>query len=86
MPYSLPLPGELAAKGWKVKIRDKERLAPPHVSILYKTTTWRWDLRARALMDEDPPPREVPKALMELLERNHDVLCAQWDRMYPTTR
>ena len=30
MPFELPLPKKLKAESWKVKIREKERVEPPH--------------------------------------------------------
>src|SRR2546423_3903556 len=31
MAYELPIPQKLRKQGWRAKISDKERLAPPHV-------------------------------------------------------
>ena len=36
MPFELPLPKKLKAEGWKVKIREKERVEPPHVTVMHK--------------------------------------------------
>jgi len=41
MPVELSLSKELKTAKWKVKIRDRERLEPPHVSIINGTNTWR---------------------------------------------
>lgn len=45
MAFDLPLPVPLRKQGWRVKIRDKERLEPPHATILRRTTAWRLSLR-----------------------------------------
>lgn len=45
MPYSVQLPQALVAQGWKMKIRDKERLEPPHVTLMCRTKEWRVNLR-----------------------------------------
>lgn len=83
MPYELPLPFWAQAQGWKVKIRDKERLEPPHATVLRRAESWRWNLRTRSFMDRRPPPREVPKPVVDSLMEQHATLCGQWDRMYP---
>ena len=83
MPYELPLPSWAQAQGWKVKIRDKERLEPPHATVLRRTESWRWDLRRRSFMDERPHPRKVPAVVLESMVDQHATLCSQWDRMYP---
>lgn len=83
MPFSLKLPQPLTANGWKVKIRDKERVEPPHISIIRKMDTWRWGLREQDFLDKRPPPREVPLQLQEYIQSNRDLLIAQWDKMYP---
>ncbi len=41
MPYELLLPSRVRAQGWKVKIRDKERLEPPHATVLKRMESWR---------------------------------------------
>src|SRR4051812_21358390 len=41
MPHELDLPKRLKARGWKVKIREKERLEPPHLTILCGKKEWR---------------------------------------------
>lgn len=82
--FSLPVP--LASAGWKVKIRDQERLEPPHVTILRKTDAWRWNLRTRQFMDQLPDPSLVPKSLVDELRAHYPKLCETWNRMYPTNR
>jgi hypothetical protein len=36
MAFDVPLSKKLKAKGWKVKIREKERVEPPHVTIMHR--------------------------------------------------
>src|SRR3954447_14063766 len=36
MPFDLPLTRKLRVQGWKVKIREKERVEPPHVTVMNK--------------------------------------------------
>ena len=83
MAYSLTLPHPLASQGWKVKIRDKEIMEPPHATIIRRERYWRWGLRDCKFMDKQPDPSEVPPAVMEEVQRNHHVLCSEWDKMYP---
>ena len=45
MPFDVPLPRRLKAEGWKVKIREKERVEPPHVTVMHKADEWRLGLR-----------------------------------------
>ena len=45
MPFDVPLPRKLKAEGWKVKIREKERVEPPHVTVMHKADEWRLGLR-----------------------------------------
>lgn len=83
MPYELPLPERVKEQGWKVKIRDKERLEPPHATVLRRARAWRWDLRTRRFMDKTPNPNEVPKEALDSMQSQHAELCRQWDAMYP---
>ena len=61
MTFTLNLTEPWASRGWKVKIRDRERLEPPHVTVVHKTRTWRFGLRSEGFLDEEPDPKEVPK-------------------------
>ncbi|SRR6266571_1093730 len=56
MPFALKLPEPWASRGWKAKIRDRERLEPPHVTILHKTSAWRFELRSEKFLDREPDP------------------------------
>jgi hypothetical protein len=83
MAFALPLPAPWTSQQWKLKIRDRERLEPPHVTLLHRTRAWRWDLRSGGFMDVDPPPSDVPVELVQFIERNLRTLRSEWDRMYP---
>lgn len=84
MPFELELPTAVKKRGWKVKIRDRERLEPPHVTILYKTEAWRLGLRDGAFLV--PPGGSWSAILVEVrraIEHGWPTLVAAWDRMYP---
>lgn len=83
MAYELELPKKLKGQKWKAKIRDRERVEPPHVTILYKTHTWRIGLRDGAFLDNKPPPGDVPDELVSFVLENRAELIAAWDEMYP---
>jgi hypothetical protein len=83
MPYSLPLPELLAHQGWKVKIRDRERNEPPHVTILHRTRAWRYGLRRLEFLDREPPPREVPDEVIAAIHAGLEECRRVWDQMYP---
>lgn len=83
MPFNLPLPDELRNEGWKVKIRDKERAEPPHVSIIKRLKTWRWGLREQKFLDRKSPHRDVPRELLKCIKANLHALAEEWNRMYP---
>ena len=85
MPHELGLPKRLKAKGWKVKIREKERLEPPHVTILCGTKEWRVGLRDLQFL---VPPgghwNEIDHEVRDLIAKNWKSLQGAWDKMYPT--
>ena len=83
MPFTLNLPESWRSRGWKVKIRDRERLEPPHVSVLHKTRTWRFGLRSEGFRDKEPDPKEVPKEVVDEIRSNLALLRQEWDRMFP---
>lgn len=83
MAFSLPLPAHWTAQGWKVKIRDRERLEPPHVTLLLRAKAWRWNLRDGGFMDSIPDPRDVPPELVDFVVQNVPQLQAEWEAMYP---
>lgn len=83
MPFSVTLPEPWATRGWKAKIRDRERLEPPHVTIQHKTRSWRFDLRSTTFLDREPDPKEVPEEIVRTVRLNLELLRQEWDRMFP---
>jgi hypothetical protein len=83
MAFSLALPASWGTQGWKVKIRDRERLEPPHVTVLFRAKAWRWDLRAGRFMDDVPNPKDVPQAIIDSILEHQAELHAAWDERYP---
>ena len=82
MAFQLPLPKRYRRQ-WSVKIRDRERVGPPHVTILRRTQAWRLDLRTGEFMDREPDPDGVPAALLAVIRKRWEFLCATWDEIYP---
>jgi hypothetical protein len=86
VPAALPPDHRVASKaaGWKVKIREKERVEPPHVTIMHKVDEWRLGLRDRRLL---VPPggriRDIDPAVMQIIEGHWERLIAAWDEKYP---
>lgn len=84
MPFELALPRKLKAQGWKVKIREKERVEPPHVTIMHHADEWRLGLRDKGLL---VPPggrlRDIDAEVMQIIENNWDQLKEAWDAKYP---
>ncbi len=83
MAYSLSLPARLKLQGWKVKIRDRERIEPPHVTVIRGTRAWRFGLREVEFLDLRPDPADVPSDLVELIVGARAELEREWDAMYP---
>ena len=69
MVYSLQMPKALRDKGWKVKIRNLERTEDPHVTILRKTNSWRYNIRKTGFMDSEPDPRHVPDEVVKYIAK-----------------
>lgn len=86
MATAFPLPPALANDRWKLKIRDRERLEPPHATVIRGLQSWRWDLRTQRFMDTDPPPSDVPAELVAHLRTIHGQLVDRWDATYPGNR
>jgi hypothetical protein len=84
MPYELSLPRKLKARGWKVKIREKERVEPPHVTIMHDEDEWRLGLRDRQLL---VPPgggmKDIDPDVWRIIDENWEVLRREWDAKYP---
>ena len=83
MPFALTLPELWASRGWKAKIRDRERLEPPHVTILHKAQAWRFGLRSPTFLDREPDPTKVPEEIVEAVRSNLELLRQEWNRMFP---
>ena len=84
MPFELPLPKKLRSIGWKVKIREKERVEPPHVTVMHKLDEWRLGLRDRQLLI--PPGgriKDIEPAVMRIIDENWQRLIDAWDAKYP---
>src|SRR5437588_729900 len=85
MPFSLNLPKKLRVHGWKVKIQEKERLEPPHVTVWHGEDVWRISLRTKAFL---VPPggswKDIDDEVRELIEdeNNWKALCNAWDERY----
>ena len=84
MPYELPLPRRLKGEGWKVKIRDKERVEPPHLTVMHADDEWRLGLRDKRLL---VPPggrmRDIDERVMRIIEDHWAELIDAWDARYP---
>jgi hypothetical protein len=84
VPFDLPLPKKLKLSGWKVKIREKERVEPPHVTIMHKADEWRLGLRDRELL---VPPggrvKDIDATVMRIIDENWNELIEAWDAKYP---
>ena len=84
MPFQLPLPRKLKTEGWKVKIREKERVEPPHVTIMHRADEWRLGLRDRQLL---VPPggriKDIDAEVMRIIDEHWEQLIAAWDEKYP---
>ena len=83
MVYELRMPKALRDKRWKVKIRNLERTEDPHITILWKTKSWRYNIRETGFMDNEPDPRQVPDEVVEHIENKLDTLRTEWDKKHP---
>ena len=85
MPHELDLPKRFKARGWKVKIREKERLEPPHVTIMCGKKEWRVGLRGKRFL---VPPggtwADIDDEVRQLIEENWSDLQDAWDEKYPS--
>jgi hypothetical protein len=82
MPFNLRLPVLFGKMRWKVKIRDKERVEDPHITIIRGTKTLRVSLRDERFMDGGSW-KDMPNGLREFVLAHWEQLCAEWDGMYP---
>lgn len=83
MPYELILAATLKKAGWKVKIRDAERLEEPHVTILWKFKTWRLSLRTCAFLEKDQSWKQIDAEVRCAIEAYWEDLKKAWDALYP---
>jgi hypothetical protein len=85
MPHELDLPKRLKARGWKVKIREKERLEPPHVTIICGKKEWRVGLRDMSfLVPPDGKWADIDDEVRDLIAKNWKSLQDVWDKKYPS--
>src|SRR5262249_45971938 len=85
MPDPIELPRKLRVRGWKVKVYSRERLEPPHLTLICRERVWRISLRDRAFMVPPgagwgaiaPQGRAIPEELWQ-------ILCDAWDEQQPT--
>ncbi len=82
MAFSLKLPTVLARMRWKVKIRDRERVEDPHITIIRGPDVWRVCLRDGRFMDGGSW-KDMPDDLQEVVRANWERLGVVWNRMYP---
>jgi hypothetical protein len=84
MPFELLLSKKLKAEGWKVKIREKERVEPPDVTVMHKADEWRLGLRDKQLL---VPPggriRDIDAGVMQVIEEQWEWIKEAWDAKYP---
>lgn len=83
MPFELKLPKSLRQQRWKVKIREKERVEPPHVTVIKGAKCWRWGLREGRFLDKEPPAKQVDPEVVALIREKIEVLIHEWDKKYP---
>lgn len=83
MAYELRLDDGIRRAGWKVKIRDRERLEPPHVTILCKRRAWRLCLRTKVFLDQGDSWRQIDDEVRRVIEEQWHSLCEAWDELYP---
>ena len=85
MAFSLKLPSPLGDEGWKVKIREKERVEPPHVTIFHKQKEWRLGLRdGEFLVPPGGSWKQIDFRVREMIEKNWSRLRDEWDQKYPS--
>jgi len=79
----LPVPDPWSQRGWKLKIRNRERNEPPHVTLMFKTTYWRWGIRELSFRDSSPPPGDVPDEIVSWLRNHNEFWVGVWNVAYP---
>jgi hypothetical protein len=83
MAYELRLEEGIRKAGWKVKIRDKEILESPHVTIFSKSRVWRLCLRTGEFLDAGDSWRQIDSQVRRAVTENWQSICDAWDELYP---
>jgi hypothetical protein len=87
MPDPIELSKKLRKRGWKVKIYSRERLEPPHLTLICRDRVWRIGLRDAEFM---VPPggrwTEIDRELRAILAEHWKDLCDVWDELHPENR
>lgn len=65
-----------------MKIREKERLEVPHLTVFRKGDKWRISLRDRSVLD-DGNWNDILEEVRNLIFQSWELLCSEWDRKYP---
>lgn len=83
MGYDLSLSKILKKEGWKVKIRNDERLEEPHVTIIRKCDVWRLSLRTDKFLEAGQGWQQIDKGVRAAIEAKWETLQQEWDAFYP---
>lgn len=84
VPHDVPLPPQLR-RLWKVKVLDREvPREAPHVTVFRKARKWRVAIRDSSFLDTDPPPRDVPREILEAIQADRPAIVAYWNRVHPS--
>lgn len=84
MTYTLDLPPTLRANGWRVKIRNLERVEVPHITVLHREREWRLSLRDWSELPYSERRTALDAELWAHLQQKHAELVAAWDAKYAT--
>jgi len=84
MPYELSLSKKLKNQGWKVKIRERERVEPPHVTVMCQMKEWRIGIRDnRFLIPPGGSWRDIDGDVKDIVTKHWEKLKVAWDAKYP---
>jgi hypothetical protein len=84
VPHDVPLPDQIRQL-WKVKVLDREDpRETPHVTIFRRTRKWRVGIRDSEFLDDDPPPRDVPREILAAIQADLAAITAYWNRVHPS--
>ena len=80
--FNVPQPHK--SNGWKIKVRGREYVEDPHISIIFKTTTWRFNIRDLKFMDISPDPSDIPDDVLEHIKKLENLAEYEkaWDEEY----